>query len=212
MRATLELINQMQADGVICHYAIGGALAAASYSEPATTLEIEVLVILPFDPNGSSVTLKALENYLVAKGCQKDAEHFDVAGWPVRFLPANNDLERQAVAGSLPVPFDGGLVWVMEAEYLIAIALVTNRLKDTSWMLRLAEHDVVDELMLKSILKTHHLMEKWADFEQKFPPRFGSPQDIRGGLASLSFAEKIKILERLRDREKVIAASGPRPM
>lgn len=210
MKATLELINQMQADGVIAHYAIGGALAAATYSEPATTLEIEVFVILPFDANGPSVALKALEDYLTGKGCRKNGDHFDLAGWPVRFLPASSDLERQAVAGSVPLPLNGGRVLVMEAEYLIAIALVTSRLQDTPWMLRLAEHDAIDEMTLKGILKVHRLMEKWADFEQKFPPRFGGPQGMRGQLAALSFAEKIKILEKLRDREKAIAAAGLR--
>lgn len=33
---------------------------------------------------------------------------------------------------------------------------------------------------------------------------------LQARMAALSFAEKIKILERLRDREKAIAASGLR--
>lgn len=37
------------------------------------------------------------------------------------------------------------------------------------------------------------------------------PKDeMRKRLASLSFTEKIKILERLRDRSLLLAASGPR--
>ena len=35
VKRTLELINEMQADGVIYHYAIGGAVAATFYLEPA---------------------------------------------------------------------------------------------------------------------------------------------------------------------------------
>ena len=34
--------------------------------------------------------------------------------------------------------------------------------------------------------------------------------DMRRQLASLSFSEKIKILEKLRDRSLVLAESGPR--
>jgi hypothetical protein len=34
---------------------------------------------------------------------------------------------------------------------------------------------------------------------------------MRARLASLSFSEKVKILERLRDRDQMIAASGLRP-
>jgi hypothetical protein len=37
-----------------------------------------------------------------------------------------------------------------------------------------------------------------------------SKPKLQARLASLSFSEKIKILEKLRDREKLIAASGLR--
>lgn len=42
MKKTLEEINQMQADGVISHYAIGGAVGATFYLEPAATLDVDV--------------------------------------------------------------------------------------------------------------------------------------------------------------------------
>jgi len=35
-------------------------------------------------------------------------------------------------------------------------------------------------------------------------------QEMRKRLASLSFSEKVKILEELRDRSLALAASGPR--
>jgi hypothetical protein len=38
-----------------------------------------------------------------------------------------------------------------------------------------------------------------------------SKQAMRARLASLSFSEKIKILEKLRDRDRAIASSGLRP-
>jgi hypothetical protein len=37
-----------------------------------------------------------------------------------------------------------------------------------------------------------------------------SKEEMRRRLASLSFSEKIKILERLRDRDRAIAAAGLR--
>lgn len=210
MKATLEAINQMQANGVICHYAIGGAVGAVQYSEPATTLEMEVLVILPFDPGSPSVSLTTLHSYLMAHGYKTDGECFEIGGWPVRFLVAKNDLERDAVAGSLPMSVDGELGFVMMAEHLIAIALTMDRPKDLSWMLRLAERDAIDELTLKAILKSHDLIVKWTQFERDFPPQFPSKEEMRNRVASLSFSEKIKILEKLRDREEAIAASGLR--
>jgi len=44
MKATLEVINQMQVDGVIDNYAIGGAVGATFYLEPVATLGIDVIV------------------------------------------------------------------------------------------------------------------------------------------------------------------------
>lgn len=38
-----------------------------------------------------------------------------------------------------------------------------------------------------------------------------SKKEMRKRLASLSFSEKVKILERLRDRSLALAASGLRP-
>jgi hypothetical protein len=42
MKATLEAINQMQADGVIGKYAIGGAVGATFYLQPAATLDVDI--------------------------------------------------------------------------------------------------------------------------------------------------------------------------
>ena len=38
MKATLETINRMQAEGVIGNYAIGGAVGATFYLEPSATV------------------------------------------------------------------------------------------------------------------------------------------------------------------------------
>lgn len=44
MKETLEVINQMQSDGVIGAYAIGGAVGATFYLEPMATLDLDVFV------------------------------------------------------------------------------------------------------------------------------------------------------------------------
>jgi hypothetical protein len=64
MQATLEVINRMQADGVIAHYAIGGAVGATFYLEPAATLDVDIFVILPHEPEGSLVSLSRIYEYL----------------------------------------------------------------------------------------------------------------------------------------------------
>lgn len=205
MKATPEAINLMQAEGVICHYAIGGAVAAVYYAEPATVLEIDVFVILPFDPNGSSASLTTFHDHLIARGWEPAGECFELGGWPVRFLVTDTDLKREAVASSIPIPLDSYRVWVVTAEHLIAIALTAKRSDDRPWMLRLVERDAIDELMLKAILSAPDLIGKWTQFEHEFPPRFPSKEEMRNRMAALSFSQKIETLEKLRDRQRAIA-------
>jgi hypothetical protein len=59
VKETLEAINQMQADGVIGKYAIGGAVGALLYLEPASTVDIDIFVVLPTPP-GTTCELAAL--------------------------------------------------------------------------------------------------------------------------------------------------------
>lgn len=47
VKVTLEAVNQMQADGVIGKYAIGGAVGATFYLEPAATVDLDIFVTRP---------------------------------------------------------------------------------------------------------------------------------------------------------------------
>ena len=50
----------MQAKGVIDRYAIGGAVGAKFYLDPAATLDVDIFVILPKSPDSSLVALSDL--------------------------------------------------------------------------------------------------------------------------------------------------------
>jgi len=52
MKRTLEIINRMQADGIISNYAIGGAVGATFYLEPAATLDVDIFLNLPATSGG----------------------------------------------------------------------------------------------------------------------------------------------------------------
>lgn len=60
MKTTLETINQMRSDGVISQYAIGGAVGATFYMEPAATLAIDIFVSLQLAPGSILVTLSPI--------------------------------------------------------------------------------------------------------------------------------------------------------
>ena len=171
MKATLEAINRMQADGVIGKYAIGGAVGATFYLEPAATLDVDIFVTLPPPPSGLLLSLAPIYDYLRARGGMVQDEYIVIGNWPVQFLPPSDDLEREAVAQSVATTVEGIGTWVMTAEHLVAIALRTGRAKDHSRILQFIEQGAVDREKLRSLLERHQLTTKWKQFDDKYLER-----------------------------------------
>jgi hypothetical protein len=168
VKATLELINQMQADGVIGDYAIGGAVGATLYLEPAATLDVDIFVSLPADPGRLLLTLATIYDYLKGRGCPVQDEHIVIGGWPVPFLSPGDDLEREAVAQAIATTVEGVSTRVMSAEHLVAIALRTGRSKDHIRILQFIEQQAVNRKKLQSVLERHGLAAQWKQFGRRF--------------------------------------------
>lgn len=174
MKKTLEVINAMQAAGVIGSYAIGGAMAAIYYTEPTLTEDLDIL--LSFDALGESskapsglLTLSPIVSYLASLGYQEwRKEGLVVEGWPVQFLPAADALDDEALAHAETVKFDLGggeeITRILRADYLIAIALRTGRPKDFIRIAQLIGEQVVDSRLLGEMLQRHGLIDKWQQF------------------------------------------------
>lgn len=168
MKATLELINQMQADGVVGKYAIGGAVGATFYLAPAATVDVDVFTTFPSESAGPLLSLGPIYEYLKARGCREEDEYIVVGDWPVQFLPPSDELDREAIAESVSVEIEGIRTWVMKAEHLVAIALRTGRPKDRSRVLQFLEQRAVDRNKLQRIIEEHGLTSKWNQFEQRY--------------------------------------------
>ena len=103
IKETIAIINQMQADGVIGKYAIGGAVGAHifhSVSLPITQ-DVDIFVALNAPVGQSIVTLTPIYEYLIARGCQPDKEYIIISGWPVQILPAESPLLQEALEQSM---------------------------------------------------------------------------------------------------------------
>jgi hypothetical protein len=166
VKDTLRSINQMQADGVIGKYAIGGAVGATFYLEPAATLDVDVFVVLPTVP-GSSL-LSPIYDYFKARGGTVEDEHIVIGGWPVQSRAASDELDLEAVADAVPTTVEDVGTWVMTAEYLAAIALRTGRPKDHNRILQFVEQDAIDRKKLQAIVERHNLAGKWKQFESMY--------------------------------------------
>jgi|SRR5208282_325218 len=168
MKATLEAVNQMQADGVIGKYAIGGAVGATFYLEPAATFDVDIFVTLPTAPGGVLLSLAPIYDYLKARGGRVQHEHIVIGGWPVQFLASNGELEQDAVEEAITTTVEGVSTRVMSAEHLVAIALRTGRSKDYARIVQFIEQDAVDRKKLRSVLERHELISKWTKFESAY--------------------------------------------
>ena len=158
----------MQADGVIGKYAIGGAVGATFYLEPAATLDVDVFVMVPAASSGTLLSLAPIYEYLKARGGFEEGEHIVVEGWPVQFLPPSDDLELEALAEAVPTTVEEVSTWVVTAEHLAAIAMRTGRPKDHLRILQLLEQNVVDRKKLQIIIERHNLTRKAEQFESRF--------------------------------------------
>jgi hypothetical protein len=168
MKATLEIINQMQAEGIIGKYAIGGAVGAIFYLEPLATLDIDIFVSLK-NPRGSSLlTLTPIYDYLTSRGYKAEKEYMVIEGWPVQFLPPSDALDEEALQQAVKTEVEGVCAWVLTAEHLVAITLRTARAKDFARILQFVESGVLDSSKLDPILQRHGLLEKWEQFGVKF--------------------------------------------
>ncbi len=145
MKATLQVVNQMQADGVISSYAIGGAVGATFYLEPASTFDIDVFVALQNLPGSSLISLDPVYRYLQSRGYLPEKECILIEGWLVQFLPPGDALDEEALAQAIQTDADGVPVRVMTAEHLTAIALKVGRPKDKIRVAQFMESGILDK-------------------------------------------------------------------
>ncbi|MBV8755137.1 MAG: hypothetical protein JO328_19970 [Hyphomicrobiales bacterium] len=174
MKQTLDVINQMEADGVIGRYAIAGAVAAYNYIAPAVTSDLDILV--SFDqPAGSQktalISLEPVYSYLKSKGYdQHRKEGVVIGGWPVQFLPVANplDVEALAQAEDVEIEVNRGQVpvktRVLRPEHLVANALRVGRPQDLIRIAQFLQEDAVDIPTLCALLDRHDLKDSWLMF------------------------------------------------
>lgn len=168
IRDVIIAINQMEADGIVDRYAIGGAVGATFYLEPVATLDVDVFVAFRSEPGQLLATPKRIFDYLAARGWSMKGEYVMIAGWPVQFLPPTGPLVEEALAEAVEADVDGVSARVFTPEHLAAIALQTGRAKDKARLLQFIEEGALDAARFQAILRRHGLVDTWAKFERQF--------------------------------------------
>lgn len=168
MKKTLQVINELEKEGVIQGYAMGGAAALLFYAEPALTFDIDIFVFLPSTKGPSAlVDIAPLYKHLEAKGYRAEKEHVMIEGIPVQFLPVYNTLIEEAVKFASKKEYEGTFIKVMELEYLMAIMIDTNRPKDRERIWKLLDEAAFDKGKLDKVLERHSLKKKWRQYFER---------------------------------------------
>lgn len=166
MNRIFTILNQMEADGVIGRYAIGGAVGAIFWLEPFTTKDLDVFVTLPTTEGGSLLTLGPIYEYLLARGHVPQGQFIIIEGWAVEFVPPGTPLVEEALAEAVERDVDGVSTRVFTAEHLAAICLQVGRAKDHDRVLRFLEAGVLDAGRFETILQKHELNDTWTRFQK----------------------------------------------
>lgn len=104
IQEVITAINQMQADGVIERYAIGGAVGATFYLEPVATLDVDIFVSFRPEPGRLLLSPQPIFDYLKTRGGTLKGEFVVIAGWPVQFLRPTGPLVEEALRTARALP------------------------------------------------------------------------------------------------------------
>jgi len=162
MDKTLKIINQLEAQGVIGRYAIGGAIAIMFYCEPTATYDIDIFCYLP-NQDGLLINLGPLYGNLLAKGYPSEAEHIVIEGIPVQFLVPPPGLIQEALDNAVEDTFEDVPTRVFQYEHLLAIMVQVGRDKDKIRITTSLESKEPDQAKLDDLLKRYDLMDKWLE-------------------------------------------------
>ena len=174
MKQTLDVINRMEADGVIGQYAIAGAVAAYNYIEPALTSDLDILVSFDEPANSKKsglISLDPIYAYLKTKGYgEHRKEGILIEGWPVQFLPVASDLDVEALAQAEDIdvevnPAEGVVkTRILRPEHIMANALRVGRPQDFIRIAQFLQENAVDLTALCALLERHDLKGRWRSF------------------------------------------------
>jgi len=161
MDKTLRIINDLEKEGTIGKYAIGGAIGAMFYAEPAATYDLDIFCYLPH--SGLLIDLGPLYKALADKGYfPNKEEQIVIEGIPVQFLVPPPGLVEEALEQAGDVVAFGVPTRVFTYEHLLAIMVETGRSKDIGRISGCLESRQPDEGRLKDILVRHKLFDKWS--------------------------------------------------
>jgi hypothetical protein len=168
IKQIIATIKQMQADGIIGQYAVGGAVAATFYPvEPDMTYDVDIFIALNPAHGQSLISLDPIFTWFRSRGFRVDNTGSVMIGdVPVQFLTPPTPLVLEALRSAVERDIDGELIRVFTLEHLAAIAFQLGRPKDRTRVVRFLDSKEFDGSRFSKILELHGLQDSWAEFKK----------------------------------------------
>lgn len=171
MDKVLQVLNSMQAEGIIEKFAIGGGIAAIYYLEAYQTDDIDVFISPVVVSDSGLVSFGRIYSYLEELGYSAEREYVLVEDWLVQFLPAVESVQEEAVTAAKGVFYGETPTFIFSPEHLAAELLRSGRNKDHIRVIALLESGKMDLNLFRDIVHRHELAEKWKAFAERFDLR-----------------------------------------
>lgn len=110
----LSELEAAQKAGVLDRYAVGGAVGATFYIEPAATETVDIFIAMIPKPGSILVTLDPLYSFFESRGATVEDERLVIGGWLVQLLPSPTDLVAEALDQARPTEVEGVTVPVFK--------------------------------------------------------------------------------------------------
>lgn len=158
MDKALKVICDLCKSGLIQAYAIGGGIAATYYIEPILTYDLDIFFI----PTKEGLdVLSPIYGELKKRGYPLEKELVLIEGIPVQFIPVYNELVKEAVETAISSTYKRVRTRIVGPEYLVAIALQTNRPKDRERAAQILSQAKLDSKVLTGLLKKFGLNDRY---------------------------------------------------
>lgn len=157
----LKLFNLAVREKVFERYALAGGLAVEYYGAPINTVDADFLVVFPERSSGL-LDPTSLYAFFEGKGAAHSGEYLVLQGMKFQMIPANSELDREALENAVSVSEHGISFFVIAPEYLVALKLRAWRYKDRLHVSHLLDSGLsLDQSRLARILERHQLGERW---------------------------------------------------
>jgi hypothetical protein len=157
----IRLFNLALKEKVFERYALAGGLAVEYYGAPINTVDADFLVVFPERSSGL-LDPSSLYAFFERNGAAHSGEYLVLHGLKFQMIPANSELDREALENAVSVLENGTPFFIVTAEYLVALKLRAWRYKDRLHVSHLLDSGLnLDQGRLARILQRRQLGDRW---------------------------------------------------